>query len=91
MFRITVPDLDHAVARYDAEHPEVLLQLIYENTQARDKNRHHWMYTEQSMRRMLLGAGFDHVTHCAYLEGRCPDIDRLDNRPEGTLFMESFK
>lgn len=91
VFRITVPDLDCAVRRYDAEHPEELLQLIYENTQPRDKNRHHWMYNEHNMRRLLSGAGFSRIERRAYREGSCPDLDRLDNRPEGTLFMEAFK
>ena len=91
VFRITVPDLDHAIERYDPRWPEELLQLVYENTQRRDKNRHHWMYNEHSLRRMLLAAGFAEVKRCAYREGSCPDIDHLDNRPEGTLFMEAFK
>jgi len=33
----------------------------------------------------------DDAKRCAYREGSCPDIDHLDNRPEGTLFMEAFK
>jgi SAM-dependent methyltransferase len=91
VFRVTVPDLHDAICNYDPKRPEVLLQLIYENTQPRDKNRHHWMYNEHSMRALLVAAGFSKVLRCAYREGTCPDIDRLDNRPVGTLFMEAFK
>jgi hypothetical protein len=40
---------------------------------------------------LLREAGFSEVQRCRYREGRCPDLDRLDNRPEETLFMEAVK
>ena len=91
VFRVTVPDLDRAVAAYDPGAPEPLLDLIYNAAQKRDKNRHHWMYTEQSLVRLLLGAGFSTAKRCQYRQGRCPDLDRLDNRPEDSLFVEGVK
>jgi predicted SAM-dependent methyltransferase len=91
VFRVTVPDLDRAVAAYDPRTPEPLLELIYNAAQKRDKNRHHWMYTGQSMIRLLLGAGFSSAERCAFQQGRCPDLDRLDNRAEESLFVEAIK
>ncbi len=58
VFRVSVPDLDLAVSAYDTRKPEVLLDLIYESSQPDDKNRHHWMYNEHSMGRLLREAGF---------------------------------
>ena len=75
----------------DPGAPEPLLDLIYNAAQKRDKNRHHWMYTEQSLVRRPLGAGFSTAKRCQYRQGRCPDLDRLDNRPEDSLFVEGVK
>jgi predicted SAM-dependent methyltransferase len=91
VFRITVPDLDRGVAAYDPEAPEPFLTFMYETHEKRDKNRHHWMYNEHSLGRLLREAGFSEVQRRRYREGRCPDLDRLDNRPEETLFMEAVK
>jgi predicted SAM-dependent methyltransferase len=91
VFRLIVPDLDLLVRRYDDKHPELMLQKIYENTQKRDKNRHHWMYTAASLSRLLGSAGFSTVERCAYRQGRCPDLELLDSRPDESLFMEAVK
>lgn len=91
VFRVLVPDLDRLVRNYDEAHPEPMLQKIYENTQRRDKNRHHWMYTASSLANVLRGAGFTQVERCTYRQGRCPDLERLDNRPDESLFMEGVK
>jgi len=91
VFRVIVPDLDLLVQAYDSENPERLLQKVYENTQKRDKNRHHWMYTAASLHKLLATAGFATVERCTYRKGRCPDLDKLDNRPDESLFMEGVK
>jgi predicted SAM-dependent methyltransferase len=91
VFRVVVPDLDIYVRAYDERHPEALLQKIYENTQKRDKNRHHWMYTASSLKRLLTDAGFTTIERCSYRKGRCPDLDKLDSRPDESLFMEGVK
>ena len=38
-----------------------------------------------------LNTGFSEVQRRCYREDRCPDLDRLDNRPDATLFMEAVK
>jgi len=91
VFRVTVPDLDSAVAGYDPQQPDGFLEMIYENYHLADKNRHHWMYNERSLEGLLRTAGFGDVARCQYRRGRCPDLDRLDNRPDGTLFMEAYR
>jgi SAM-dependent methyltransferase len=91
VFRVIVPDLDIAVREYDGTDPGSFLEKIYVNTQRRDKNRHHWMYTAASLSELLLRAGFGRAQRCTYRSGRCPDLERLDSRPDESLFMEAVK
>ncbi len=91
VFRISVPDLDSVVRSYEQADPEAFLTAMYESGESRDKNRHHWMYSERTLKELLIGSGFDKVYRCAYREGRCPDLIELDNRPEVSLFMEAIK
>jgi SAM-dependent methyltransferase len=91
ILRVSIPDLDKVVASYDRAHPEKLLTAIYEPGHRLSKNSHHWMYNEHSLGRLLRDAGFSEVYRCELGQGRCPDLDRLDDRPETSLFMEAVK
>lgn len=89
--RLSVPDLDIGIAGYDSRDPGPFLELVYNASQAREKNRHHWMYTEHSLGELLKRVGFTEVRRCTYRQGRCPDLEKIDNRPEVSLFMEGVK
>jgi hypothetical protein len=39
----------------------------------------------------LIACGFSEAAVCKYREGRCPDLQLLDNRPEVSLFVEAIK
>jgi hypothetical protein len=39
----------------------------------------------------LESVGFREVARCDYRQGRTPDLESLDNRPEETLFVEARK
>jgi hypothetical protein len=43
---------------------------------------------ERSLGERLAAAGFTDVRRCCYQQGRCPDVERIDSRPE-SLFMEA--
>ena len=90
IFRVAVPDLDRCVAEYDSTHPDNFCSAVFESKQARDKNQHHWMYNETSMGKLLHDVGFREVYRCKYQQGKSPDVDKIDNRPE-SLFMEAVK
>lgn len=49
------------------------------------------MYDFDLLAQTLLAAGFAAVTLCEYQPGAVPDTERLDNRPEQTLFVEALK
>jgi SAM-dependent methyltransferase len=88
--RISVPDLDRIVRDYDPSSTEVFLDSILESKQKRDKNRHHWHYNESSLRKILGEVGFRESHRCGYREGRCPDLNLTDIRPD-SLFVESIR
>ncbi len=90
--RIVVPDLDKMVGEYDPEHPEIFLERMLEwSPGGAQKNMHHWHYNSKSLLGLLRGAGFKDAYQCRYRQGRCPDLELLDNRPEESLFVEAVK
>ena len=56
-----------------------------------DRDPHLWMYDGASLTALLLEQGFDNVTVCGYKQGRVPDCDILDNRPDESLYLEAEK
>lgn len=89
--RVSVPDLTVMVGNYQIDEPDAFVKAVFEIDHVNTKNRHHWMYAEKSMREALVSAGFVNVTRCQYRQGKCPDLQLLDNRPEHSLFMEADK
>jgi len=90
--RVAVPDLDLMVAEYDSEDPDRFLWGIYQGRGERAKRavRHWWHYNARSLEALLRRVGFSDVDRREYRQGRCPDVERIDNRP-GSLFMEAVK
>jgi SAM-dependent methyltransferase len=89
--RVVVPDLEKIVAQFDPEDPGLFIREIYEvGSRSAVKNTHHCGFTSASLRNLFLRCGFSRTRKCSYLEGDCPDIDRLDNRPE-SIFFEATK
>ncbi len=52
---------------------------------------HKWMYDRISLAELLKDSGFVDIKRRRYREGEVPDIDRLDNRPEHSLYVEAKK
>jgi SAM-dependent methyltransferase len=91
ILRVATLDLDAAVRGYDPEHPDVLMDLLFDlDTSKRAKNRHWWHYNECSLGERLRRAGFREWRRCEYQKGRCPDVEWIDSRP-GSLFLEGVK
>ncbi len=89
--RVVVPDLEKIVARFDPADPRQFIGEIYEvGSRSAVKNAHHCGFTHASLGTLFQRAGFSQARKCAYREGDCPDIDRLDNRPE-SIFFEATK
>lgn len=90
--RTVVPDLDRIIADYDPHNPDASLVSIFQGDRrsTHERARHWWHYNEVSLDKLLQTSGFRNITRCAYQQGRCADVARIDNRP-GSLFMEAEK
>jgi SAM-dependent methyltransferase len=89
--RIAVPDLDRVIAGYDPAEPDAFLFGMWQGRErSTSRHRHWWLYNERSLAELLSRAGFADVARRGYRAGRCPDVERIDSRPE-SLFMEGTK
>lgn len=88
--RISVPDLDRVVASYSPNQPELFLTAILQCDRWA-KNTHHWHYNSNSLLRLLREKSFSDAYRCSHRQGRCPDLELLDNRPDESLFVEAVK
>jgi predicted SAM-dependent methyltransferase len=52
---------------------------------------HLYMYDFDSIAELLSECGFPVTNVCCFREGATPDIDKLDNRPDESLFVEAQK
>ncbi|MCL5784308.1 MAG: methyltransferase domain-containing protein [Patescibacteria group bacterium] len=52
-------------------------------------SKHRWMYDESSLAAMCMSSGFEEVKRYNFREGKCPDLEFLDNRPD-SLFIEAY-
>lgn len=88
--RVCVPDLQHAVGLYTQGHKEEALSYFFEQRQG-EFNRHRYMYDFDLLAALLAKVGFGSIEKCAFQQGAVPDLDRLDCRPEETLYVECVK
>jgi SAM-dependent methyltransferase len=89
--RVTVPDLARAFDLYARGAREAALEYFFTNGRAGSYDQHRYMYDFELLRTLLASAGFADITRCGYREGATPDLERLDNRPGQTLFVEAVK
>jgi SAM-dependent methyltransferase len=90
VLRVVVPDLDKLVADYRTEAAYEWAYSFFEADHTSQKNMHHFMYNHASMACLMREAGFSDIARVSFGIGKCPDINRLDNRPD-SLFMEAIK
>ena len=89
--RICVPDLEHAMALYQSGSKHAALTYFFAGEEQDAYARHYYMYDFEMLAEVLKGAGFVDVVRRQYREGATPDLDKLDNRPEETLYVEATK
>lgn len=90
VLRVVIPDLDRLIASYNSAAPNAFLQPFFEYGRGLEKNSHHWHYNFASLKSALLATGFSRVERRDYRVGQCPDVEKLDRRPE-SLFVEAYK
>jgi predicted SAM-dependent methyltransferase len=90
--RTCVPDLERTVRLYlHGRKEEAMRHLFPADAPVFSQHRHKYMYDFELLSKLLGEAGFEDVRLCQFGQGIVPDIDRLDNRPEVTLFTEAVK
>lgn len=89
--RVVVPDLEKIMALYNRNDPREFLEGMFEiSKRGAVKNQHHCGFTGEFLIKLFTQAGFSSCSIEKYRMGQCPDIDKLDNRPE-SLFFEAIK
>jgi predicted SAM-dependent methyltransferase len=89
--RVCVPDLEHAVRLYSEGEKAAALDYFFVDGPSGYYRRHRYLYDFDLLCDAMDAAGFVDVRRCAFREGAVPDLDRLDNRPEETLYVEGRK
>ncbi|MEM0896690.1 MAG: methyltransferase domain-containing protein [Verrucomicrobiota bacterium] len=89
--RTVAPCLDHALTLYDGVDPGPMLKFVFQDNHSDPKNRHHWMYNGESLAKLMVDVGFENVEECEYQKGNLPDVERLDNRPGVSVYVEGVK
>jgi SAM-dependent methyltransferase len=90
--RVVVPDLEKIIGIYNRDDPRKFISGIFEISARSDvKNSHHSGFTGPLLEKLFKEAGFKKVSILSYRVGTCPDLEKLDNRPEESLFFEAIK
>lgn len=90
ILRICVPDLEHALALYAQGQKAKALEYFFVR-RIGYFNAHKFMYDYELLATLMKRAGFARTEKCAYRSGATPDLEKLDNRPEETLYVEAVK
>jgi predicted SAM-dependent methyltransferase len=101
VLRLALPDLERGLAAYRRNDPAYFYIPDEESSTISGKfivqmtwyGSNRMLFTEEFARELLLRAGFQRVTRCAYrvTASRYPEIVELDNRERESLFVEAVK
>ena len=92
LLRISIPDLEYAIGLYkNGEKENMLKSYFFVEDGDNDFSRHKYMYDFDMLSAILSEIGFREITRRKFQEGKLPDINLLDNRPEDSLFVEASK
>jgi predicted SAM-dependent methyltransferase len=88
--RLCVPDLEYVLSLFRKGDSERALTFFFDDKKGYFYT-HKYMYNFELLRALLNEVGFDHVIRCSYKTGEVPDIEKLDNKPDETLYVEATK
>lgn len=89
--RISVPDLAYAINLYPKDKEKMLEKYFFINHFGNDFSNHKYMYDYDIIRDLLIDIGFDEVNRSSFQSQDFPDTDKLDNRPDDSLFVVAIK
>ncbi len=101
IFRLIVPDLVFHAQRYLDETRSLIeqdrsdrgvhdrfLNTMQGGYLDRRRSAHFYMYDWPTLRLILSESGFRNVRRCEYQQSADPELARLDNRPDESLYVE---
>ncbi len=88
--RLSVPDLERVIDEYLDGRREESLRALFGGAPG-TRHQHRWMYDVELLQKALQRAGFADVQRHRFRSGEVPDLDKLDSRPEISLFVEARK
>ena len=90
--RLSVPDLEYAIKMYkNGKKLDMLNNYFFVEHDNNYYSRHKYMYDFELLSKMFKNAGFENIKRFKFREGSLPELERLDNRPEDSLFIEASK
>ncbi len=89
--RIVVPDLDAIVSLLKKGKTTQALKGLYEDYKIAEFDTHKYSYNFDILKNELSRVGFKKIIKCSFKQGELPDINKLDNRQEESLFLEAKK
>ena len=96
VFRIVMPDLNYYIMKYidmKKAKSHLAADIFMESIRVFSKGRdpHLWMYDSESVKYKLSQIGYVDVLDCRFRQGECEDIEKLDNRPDDSFWIEAKK
>jgi len=89
--RIVVPDLDHIISLFNEGKTVEALKYFYGEDKVDEFTSHKYNYNFIVLKNELASAGFRFVNKCTFKNGSLPDLEYLDTRQKGSLFVEAVK
>ncbi len=86
-----VPDLDHMVSLFNEGKTVEALKYFYEEKKVNEYTSHKYNYDYAILSNELLSAGFKQADKLGYKTGSLPDLEELETRKEGSLFVEAVR
>jgi SAM-dependent methyltransferase len=91
LVRIGVPNLAFVVSLYKLEAERMLDNYFFVEHHGSYFARHKYMYDYDLLKSLLERIGFTNVSQCGFRQGRLPNVELLDNRPEDSLYVEATR
>lgn len=92
VIRIVVPDLEHALRLMaTGDRHKAMTSYFFVEDMDSAYARHKYMYDFDLLAALLRKHGFVDVRRCEYRQGKVPDLQILDNRPDESLYVEAQK
>lgn len=89
--RLCINDFEARQARFASGDRRGVIQSLFGSSDSTLLNSHRSTYDFDLIRDLLTSAGFSEVTRCSFREGKVPDLDILEHRPEEALFVEALR